>query len=156
MSVSRAYLDHNASAPLRPRALEAMTDALGRTGNASSVHGEGRDMRRLIEKARADVAALVGVDVDSVIFTSSATEAAHLALTPEINGDGIPRPAGALYVLETEHPCVLAGGRFAPEQIIPIPVLPSGIIDLQAFDQLLEVHDNESGRPFVAVQLVNS
>ncbi len=56
----RAYFDWNATAPLRPEAREAMVAALGRTGNASSVHGEGRAARALIEKARAEVAALVG------------------------------------------------------------------------------------------------
>ena len=112
-SGSRAYLDYNASAPLRAEALEAMSDALSRQGNASSVHGEGRDLRRIIERARTDVATLVNVDSDRVIFTSSATEAAHLALTPQISYDGTLRIADRLLVLETEHPCVLAGGRFA-------------------------------------------
>lgn len=158
MTGTRAYLDYNASAPLRPAAREAMVDVLLCHGNASSVHGEGRDMRRRVEVARSDVAALVGTGVESVVFTSSATEAAHLALTPGIAVDGTPRPAGILFVLETEHPCVLAGGRFTPEDVVAIPVLPNGLIDMDAFSTLLKSHANSgSGKPpFVAVQLANS
>lgn len=158
MTGTRAYLDNNASAPLRPAAREAMVYALSRYGNASSVHGEGRDMRRQVEAARSDVAALVGADVEGVVFTSSATEAAHLALSPSLTVDGTPRPAGKLFVLETEHPCVLAGGRFAPEDKVTIPVLPNGLIDMDAFDTLLETHAKsaQARPPFVAVQLANS
>ncbi len=156
MTGNRAYLDHNATSVLRPAAREAMIAALESGGNPSSVHGEGRNARRLVERARTEVAALVGVEAESVTFTSGATEAAHLALTPHIRNQGVLQPAGVLYVLETEHPCVLAGGRFEQEQIVAIPVLNNGVIDLDAFDQLLNHHEETNGRPYVAVQLVNS
>ncbi len=156
MTGNRAYLDHNATSVLRPAARDAMIDAIESSGNPSSVHGEGRNARRLVEKARSEVAALVNVDTDSVTFTSGATEAAHLALTPHIRNSGILQPAGVLYVLETEHPCVLAGGRFDQEQIVSIPVLGNGVIDFDAFDKLLNDHKETNGRPYVAVQLVNS
>jgi len=154
MAASRAYLDYNASAPLRPSAREAMSAVLGLHGNASSVHGEGRQMRRAVEAARAQVAALVNADVEGVIFTASATEAAHLALTPDVHVDGEAKPADKLLVLETEHPCVLAGGRFAPEDVLGIPVLQSGVVDLPAFEALLD--GLEGAIPFVAIQMVNS
>ncbi|MGH6684920.1 MAG: aminotransferase class V-fold PLP-dependent enzyme, partial [Pseudolabrys sp.] len=80
----RIYFDWNATAPLRPEALAAMTAALGVTGNASSVHGEGRAARALIEAARESVAQLVGAEARNVTFTSGATEANMLALTPAI------------------------------------------------------------------------
>jgi cysteine desulfurase len=156
MAKYRAYLDHNATSALRPAAREAMVSAMDSLGNPSSVHTEGRNARRLVEQARREVADLVSVDADSVTFTSGATEAAHLGLTPNVRGDGIMRPAGTLYVLETEHPCILAGGRFEQEQIVAIPVQTNGLIDMDAFDKLLEFHDPDNGRPFVAVQLVNS
>ncbi len=156
MSKTRTYLDHNASAPLRPVAREAITDALARFGNASSVHGEGRDLRRLVESARGKVAALVGGEADNVIFTASATEAACLALSPEISSDGISRPASHLYIAETEHPCVLAGGRFPASAVTMIPVRNDGIVDLTALDALLDQHDESAGAPYVAVQLTNS
>lgn len=80
MAASRIYLDWNASAPLRPEAREAMLAAMDAVGNPSSVHGEGRAARGIVETARQQVAALLGCDPGAVIFTSGATEAAALAL----------------------------------------------------------------------------
>jgi len=78
--MTTAYLDYNATAPVRPEALAAMTAALELPGNASSVHGPGRRARRLVEEARAAVAALAGSEAAWVIFTSGGTEANNLAL----------------------------------------------------------------------------
>ena len=58
----RIYFDWNATAPLRQEARAAMVSTLELTGNASSVHAEGRAARRLIEQARAQVAALAGAE----------------------------------------------------------------------------------------------
>src|SRR5207244_2860674 len=81
---ARVYLDWNASAPLRPAARDAVCVALELCGNPSSVHGEGRAARRVIEQARGEVAALVGAEARNVIFTSGGTEANALALSPVI------------------------------------------------------------------------
>ncbi len=75
----RIYLDYNATAPLRPEARDAMVAAMDVVGNPSSVHAEGRAAKGLIERARAQVGSLAGVDPNEVVFTSSATEAASLA-----------------------------------------------------------------------------
>lgn len=85
---ARAYLDWNASAPLRPEARAAMAAAMDLCANPSSVHAEGRAARKTIEAAREDVAALVGCAPDEVIFTSGATEAAALRLSdiPDLVG----------------------------------------------------------------------
>ncbi len=77
---ARVYLDHNATAPLRPEARAAMGDAMEVVGNPSSVHAEGRKARGLVERARAQVAAALGADGADIVFTSGATEAAALAL----------------------------------------------------------------------------
>jgi cysteine desulfurase len=79
VSMRRVYLDHNATAPLRPEAREAMIAAMDICGNPSSVHAEGRQAKGLIERARAQVATAFGADGADVIFTSGATEAAALA-----------------------------------------------------------------------------
>ncbi|HCJ00074.1 MAG TPA: aminotransferase, partial [Sulfitobacter sp.] len=71
----RVYLDHNATTPLRAEARAAMLAAMDVAGNPSSVHAEGRAAKMMVEKARGQVAALVGCDVSEVIFTSGATEA---------------------------------------------------------------------------------
>lgn len=74
------YLDYNATAPLRPEAMAAMTRALEVGGNPSSVHGPGRRARAMVEDAREAVAALVKARPEQVIFTSGGTEADALAL----------------------------------------------------------------------------
>lgn len=76
----RAYLDWNATAPLRPEARAAMIAAMDVVGNPSSVHAEGRAAKGVIERARQQVADLVGCAPRDVIFTSGATEAAALAV----------------------------------------------------------------------------
>ena len=95
MTDARAYLDWNASAPLRPEARAAMIEALDAVGNPSSVHAEGRAARAIVERAREQVAALVGCGTDEVIFTSGATEAAALCI-----------PNGAEHCLPIEHDAV--------------------------------------------------
>ncbi|MEP3688130.1 MAG: aminotransferase class V-fold PLP-dependent enzyme [Sulfitobacter dubius] len=77
----RAYLDHNATTPLRAEARAAMIAAMDLPGNPSSVHAEGRAAKAVVERARAQVAGLVGCDPVDVIFTSGATEAAALAVS---------------------------------------------------------------------------
>jgi cysteine desulfurase len=75
------YLDYNASTPLLPEALDAMLPFLrDRFGNPSSSHVFGRTMREAVEKARAQVAALVGSNADEIVFTSGGTEANNLAI----------------------------------------------------------------------------
>ena len=78
----RAYLDYNATAPLRAEARAAMQAALELAGNPSSIHAEGRAARALVEDARRDVAALAGANAREVTFTAGGTEAVNLALAP--------------------------------------------------------------------------
>ncbi len=77
----RAYLDHNATTLLRAEAREAMIAAMDVYGNPSSVHSEGRKAKAILERARGDIATAFGADGADVIFTSSATESAALALS---------------------------------------------------------------------------
>lgn len=76
----RVYLDWNATAPLRPEARAAMVAAMDVLGNPSSVHAEGRASKAVVERARTQVARLIGCEPKEVIFTGSATEAAALAI----------------------------------------------------------------------------
>ncbi len=77
----RVYLDHNATTPLHPDALEAMTRVLRDVpGNPSSTHQEGSEARRVVESAREQIAALLGAEPRELIFTGGATEANNLAL----------------------------------------------------------------------------
>lgn len=148
----RAYFDWNATAPLRTVARAAMVEALGEGGNASSVHAEGRAARGRLEKARGQVATLVGAEPKNVIFTSGATEANALALTPALEIAGRKERRDRLFVSAVEHPSVLAGGRFAPEQIEVLPVDANGIVDLDALKAALAMAE----RPLVSVMLANN
>ena len=109
--VERAYFDWNATAPLREEARDAVMAALALTGNASSVHAEGRAARRMVEEARGRVADLVGAEARNVTFTSGATEANMLALTPAIEVCGRKEPRDQLLISAIEHPSALPPTR---------------------------------------------
>ncbi len=126
---ARVYLDWNATTPLRPEARAAMAAAWELTGNPSSVHAEGRQARRLVEEARAKVAAAVGALPRNLVFTSSGTEANALALTAGLRS-GRRAPVQRLLVSAVEHASVLSGGRFAPNAVARIAVTRSGTLDL--------------------------
>jgi cysteine desulfurase len=74
------YLDHAATTPLLPEALNAMTEELGQIGNASSLHTAGRRARRVVEESREQIAEIFGARPSEVIFTSGGTEADNLAV----------------------------------------------------------------------------
>ncbi len=134
-----AYLDCNATAPLRPTVIEAMRAALGSTGNPSSVHGAGRAARRAVERAREAVAALVGAPPEAVIFTSGGTEA---------NNQVLASVSGPVLVSAIEHDSVLAAALEATR----IPVDSAGRLDLGALERLLA-----SERPaLVSIMLANN
>ncbi|ACZ90765.1 cysteine desulfurase family protein [Streptosporangium roseum] len=75
-----AYLDHAATTPMLPEAIEAMTAQLGRVGNASSLHAAGRRTRRVVEESRETIAYALGARPSEVVFTSGGTEADNLAI----------------------------------------------------------------------------
>lgn len=150
----RSYLDYNATAPLRPAVRDAMVEALDLCGNPSSIHCEGREARAAIEKARAQVADLVGVVPNQVVFTSGGSEANALAMTLRRRG-GSP----AAFVSAIEHPSVLSCGGDEPATI---PVNEAGILDLEALAKLVRgTHlqgeaEKAEGSPFVSVMTANN
>jgi len=156
MKEERIYMDWNATAPLLPAAREACLSALDLAGNPSSVHGEGRKIRTLIENARRDVAVLCGVQPASVTFTSGATEAANWVLTPHFRMGKTPLTIGHLYISAIEHPAIREGGRFGKADVSEIAVTPAGTIDLAELEAALAAHDRQSGLPMVAVMLANN
>ncbi|MCT8996917.1 cysteine desulfurase family protein [Chelativorans intermedius] len=155
MAAKRIYLDHNATAPLLPAAREAMLQALS-AANPSSVHAEGRAARRIVEEARRDVAALVGGRAEHVVFTSGATEAASMLLTPEWTMGRAPLVFSHAYVCAADHPCLLAGGRFPAERVIKIGVDENGLVHLADLKRALEAHDRVQGLPLVAMHAANN
>jgi cysteine desulfurase len=145
----RIYLDWNASAPLRQEARAAALAALETTGNASSIHVEGRAARRLIEQAREKVAALVGAEPRGVVFTSGGAEANMFALVPATGETARDK----LLVSAIEHPSVLAGGRFPPAAVERLPVTARGEVDLAALERRMAA---VKGRALVSLMLANN
>jgi cysteine desulfurase len=146
----RVYLDWNATTPLRQEAREAMVAAYDLVGNPSSVHAEGREARRLVEEARVALAAAVGAQPRSIVFTSAGTEANALALSPGLRGPS-GGPVQRLLVSAIEHPSVLAGGRFPADAVSQIRVTHAGIVDLDHLKALLG-----SGPALVSVMAANN
>ena len=151
MKASRVYLDYNATALLRPQAREAVVDALDRPGNPSSVHGEGRAARSMVEEARLIVAQALGTEPKCVTFTSGGTEALNAVLSPDLRDGGAPFEQ--LLVSAGEHVAVLEGHRFDPDHCRIVPLLNDGQIDLGALERLLA---ERPGRTLVALQAANN
>lgn len=149
-------MDWNATAPLLPAVRDVLVSALDLAGNPSSVHREGRAARAAVEGARREVAALAGAQAAHVTFTSGATEAANLVLTPDFKMGRAPVRYGHLYVSAIEHPAFREGGRFGKADVTEIPVTSVGVIDLAALEALLSSHDASVGLPMVACMMVNN
>ncbi|KNG95224.1 cysteine desulfurase family protein [Pseudaestuariivita atlantica] len=116
--MERTYLDWNATAPLRREARDAMIAAMDVVGNPSSVHAEGRAAKALVERARGQVASLVGIDRNEVVFTSGATEAAALACAGhEVAAAGFEHDAVSAHM--TSDLPVLPNGEVAPFKAVP-------------------------------------
>jgi len=152
----QSYLDHNASAPLLDEAKNAMLVAMDHVGNPSSVHREGRRARKTIEDVRQNLADVANVEASQVIFTSGATEAAQTVLGTRIRFGSTNIAISHLYISSIEHPCVLAGGRFGPDQITKFGVDESGVADLEELENVLALHDHSTGAPLVALMLANN
>ena len=155
----RCYFDHNASSPLRPEAREAMVSALDLSGNASSVHAEGRAARALMEDAREQVARLIGADTAQVVFTSGGTEANVLALSPGWLGKlpGFDPARASLFTSAIEHASVHQGGGFAHSRITRLPVTRDGVVNLDTARDVIANQVAENAAPFmVSVMSANN
>jgi cysteine desulfurase len=128
--VRHIYFDHNATTPVAPEVLEAVSLCLGQVyGNASSIHYFGQLAKQRLEAARRQVAALIGCAPTELVFTSGGTEANNIAVLGVARGAG-----GAKHVIVSaiEHPAVLGPcAQLEREgvQVTRVRVGPSGIVD---------------------------
>ena len=128
------YLDHAATTPTLPEVREEVLRALETDfGNPSSVHGFGRNARRLVEDARDRVATAIGASPAEIVFTGGGTEADNLALkgaAEKLRGNG-----NHIVVTAFEHHAVLDAARWLERrglELTVVPVTPSGIVDPEA------------------------
>ena len=132
-----SYLDHNATTPVDPRVVEAMLPYLaGPYGNPSSLHRYGRLARDAVERARGQVAALVGAQPGEILWTSGGTEANNLALKGLCQG----APQGRVLYGATEHPAVMEAAESLRAQgwmVEPVMVDGRGLIEASAFQAQL-------------------
>ncbi|MGY8985912.1 MAG: cysteine desulfurase family protein [Sphingomonadales bacterium] len=139
------YLDHNATSPTRPEAIEAMYEMMKLGGNPSSVHSHGRMARQKLDKARMQVATFVGARAKDVIFTSGGTEANNIAL----------RSSGAkrLIILQSEHDSIKAASVDFYGEVVTLPVDQNGLVIIE---DLIEALVDKGEGTLVSIMLANN
>jgi cysteine desulfurase len=147
MARNTLYLDYNATAPIRPEARDALLRALEAPANPSSVHAAGRAARDVVERARASVAALVGVPPGSITFVSGGTEANALAIE-SAKAAGFTR----IVVGATEHDAVVETAKASGLPVETWPVDANGVAHLPWLDADLKA----PGRALVCLMLANN
>jgi cysteine desulfurase len=148
--MNRIYLDNAASTPMDPQVLEAMINVLRNyEGNPSSVHFHGRQQRALIEKARKEIAELIGAAPSEVFFTSGGTEADNLAIKGSVESLGI----GRIVTTMIEHHAVTHTVEDMAKQGIEVVWLP---VDAQGFPDLATLEATLQRGPKTLVSLMHA
>ncbi|HLU43667.1 MAG TPA: cysteine desulfurase family protein [Natronosporangium sp.] len=143
-----AYLDHAATTPILPEALEAYVATARELGNASSLHGAGRWARRQVEEARERVAAALGARPSEVIFTAGGTESDNLAVKGLFWARRAAAPQRSRIVAsQIEHHAVHDAVQWLAEhegaEVTWLPVDQVGRIQVEALAELCAAHGDE-------------
>ncbi|MBI1338630.1 aminotransferase class V-fold PLP-dependent enzyme [bacterium] len=147
MSPDRLYADYNATAPLRPSALEAMRAVWTAPGNPSSVHAEGRAARGVLERSRDVMAQALGAPARNIVFTSGATEAIQLAIEAALETE-----PDLVVLSAAEHDAARAFLMSRRPDAAVLPLLATGTPDLGALSRLIA----GAVRPFVIAQAASN
>ena len=154
------YLDYNATTPLCEEVRAAMINDLSVYGNASSMHGSGREARARVEEARKRAGELLGVPAKTIIFTSGGSESNNTVFNAMRNlasdKHGAPLDSGRRFFITSaiEHPCVLNSAAYLESlgfKVVFLPVDGAGRIDMDEYKKAL----NEETL-FVSVMLANN
>jgi cysteine desulfurase len=146
-SPKSVYLDHAATTPMHPAAIEAMTAVLTTVGNASSLHGAGRLARRRMEEARETLAGLLGARPSEIIFCAGGTESDNLAVKGIYwaRRDADPR-RNRIVTTPIEHHAVLDAVQWLVEhegaEVTWLPVQPDGSVTPAALREVLRSSDD--------------
>src|SRR3954462_2350401 len=144
---SPVYLDHAATTPMHPAAIEAMTAVLATVGNASSLHGTGRVARRRMEESRETLAKLLGARPSEVVFTAGGTESDNLAIKGIYwaRRDAEPRRR-RIVTTAVEHHAVLDSVEWLAEhegaEVTWLPTASDGSVTPGALRAALQEHDD--------------
>ncbi len=138
------FLDHNATTPIVPEALEAMQQVYSEPCNPSSVHSFGRHARKLLDEARARIAKTCSAEGATVIFTGSGTESNNLAL------HGL-EDVQDIFISATEHVSIMKPADVKGASHIPVD--ENGLVRLGALERMLK---NVDGKVLVSVMLANN
>jgi len=147
MAMRTVYLDHAATTPMQPAAIEAMTDVLATVGNASSLHTSGRAARRRMEEAREALARLLGARPSEIVFTAGGTESDNLAVKgvywARRDADSRRR---RIVTSPVEHHAVLDAVMWLVEhegaEVTWLPVDATGAVAPSALREALQAHDD--------------
>lgn len=151
--MTRHYLDHNATTPVRAEVIDAVARAMAVIGNSSSVHAEGRAARAIVEDGREKLRALVNAPVNGVILTGGGTEAIHYALNGTVRTGAVKR----IFVSALEHAAVPANARETGVPVETIPATSGGHADLDWLKDRLKSYDaKRDGGFLVCVMLANN
>jgi cysteine desulfurase len=141
------YLDHAATTPMNPAAIEAMSNALTIIGNPSSLHADGRAVRKYVEDARDQLAKSIGCAPSEIIFTGSGTEANNIAIKGIYWERNSIKSRPIIITSAIEHQAVLEPALWLAEhegaQHITIPVTEDGVISLDALQLLVTQYGDE-------------
>jgi cysteine desulfurase len=145
--MSPVYLDHAATTPMHPGAIEAMTAVLATVGNASSLHTTGRAARRRMEEARETLAKLLGARPSEIIFTAGGTESDNLAVKGIYWARRDAAPARRrIITTPVEHHAVLDAVEWLVEhedaEVTWLPVGPDGAVAPASLRDALGEHDD--------------
>jgi cysteine desulfurase len=139
------YFDHAATTPMSKPAIDALNLQISRLGNASSLHTQGRSVRKEVEEARETIARVAGCSPSEIIFTGSGTEANNLAIKGFYWKQQRAHPERNIIIISAfEHHAVMDPVEWLEAHegahVIQIPVTRHGVIDLEALAEIVEIN----------------
>jgi len=144
MQAREVYLDHNATTPLHPEVVKALTEAMSLFGNPSSMHGFGRAARAHVEAARETVARFIGAEAEEIVFVGSGSEGNNTVLSilacPSRHCSCERKKGPEVVTTAVEHPCVLETAKCLADRGIRITLVPvdgTGKVDQQALEEAI-------------------
>jgi cysteine desulfurase len=147
-------MDANATTPLLPEVVEAMRPFwMEEFGNASSIHQQGQGARAAVDRAREQVAGLLGCRAAEVVFTSGGTESDNLALF------GVLGPGDHLITASIEHHAVLHAAEELAERGVAVTLLPcgpGGVVEVAALESALAAKEGVQAARLVSVMMANN